>query len=259
MSGAGLIPGWRHSPPIPLTNAPVNPGAFASPRKERSIENQHLTPILITGGATLTALLLLKQASAKPCPAPPPSPFNQENLTERFVSAIPELTGELNLELATATFHETFTQTDSLSTFWGLLDLGTSTVQVQVPVTYRYHLCLREPWKLELHHRRLIVHAPVVKPSLPPAIHTDKLTTLTVRGWARGSTSDLLAALQQSITPTLNHYAGDHRHRELVRPRCRASVAEFVQLWLEREGHRFPEITVIFADENQIPNQRKIP
>ena len=178
------------------------------------------------------------------------------------MSAIPELTGELNLELATATFHETFSKTDSLSTFWGLLDLGTSTVQVQVPVTYRYHLCLRDPWKLELHHRRLIVHAPVVKPSLPPAIHTDKLTTLAVRGWARGSTSDLLVALQQSITPTLNQYAGDHRHLELVRPQCRASVAEFVQLWLEREGHRFPEIAVIFADEQSTinhPPRKEIP
>jgi hypothetical protein len=37
---------------------------------------------------------------------PPPDlqPFTQENLTERFISAIPELTRELNLELATATF-----------------------------------------------------------------------------------------------------------------------------------------------------------
>jgi hypothetical protein len=65
--------------------------------------------------------------------------------------------------------------------------------------------------------------------------------------------------LQQSITPTLNQYAGDARHQELVRPQCRASVAEFVQLWLEREGQaaRFIAIAVIFADENQIPNQTK--
>ena len=187
-----------------------------------------------------------------PAPTPTPAqPFTEENLTERFVSAIPEITRELNLELATATFHETFTRESALTTCWGLLDLGTSVVQVQVPVTYRYHLCLRDQWRLELKHRRLIVHAPVVQPSLPPAIHTDQLTTLTVRGWARGSTSGLLAELQQSLTPTLNRYAGDARHRELVRPQCRASVAEFVQLWLEREGHdaRFTAIVVVFADE----------
>ena len=213
-----------------------------------------MTPILITGGATLTALLLLRRTGQRP--APPTSPvtsFAAENLTERFISAIPELTQELNLELATATFNETFTRQSDLTTCWGLLDLGTSTVQVPVPVTYRYHLCLRERWQLELKQRRLIVHAPGIKPSLPPAIHTDRLTTLAVRGWARGSTGALLAELQQSLTPTLNQFAGDVRHRELVRPQCRASVAEFVRLWLEREGHaaRTTDITVIFTDETK--------
>jgi hypothetical protein len=122
---------------------------------------------------------------------------------------------------------------------------------MQVPVTYRYHLCLRDAWHLEIKHQRLIVHAPVVRPSLPPAIHTDQLTVLAVRGWARGSTNGLLTELQQSLTPTLSQFAGDGRHLELVRPQCRASVTEFVRLWLEREGQatRITAITVIFADE----------
>jgi len=167
------------------------------------------------------------------------------------VSAIPEITRELNLELATATFNETFTRNSDLVTCWGLVDLGTSTVQIQAPVTYRYHLCLREPWHLELKQGCLVVKAPVIQPSLPPAIHTDQLTTLAVRGWGRGSTGELLTALQQSLTPTLNQYAGDARHLELVRPQCRASVGEFVQLWLERDGRaaRINRITVVFADE----------
>ncbi len=226
------------------------------PRKECLIENQHLTPILITGGATLTALWLVQRAKRKPTSPPSLPPFTQENLTTRFVSAIPELTRELNLELATATFPETFTKASALSCCWGLLNLGTSTVQVQVPVTYRYHLCLREAWKLEMRQRTLIVHAPQIKPSLPPAIHTDQLNTLAVRGWARGSTSTLLTQLQQSLTPTLSQYAGDARHQELVRPQCRASVAEFVQLWLEREGQhqRFTTIAVVFADEPKLIN-----
>ena len=90
-------------------------------------------------------------------------------------------------------------------------------------------------------------------PSLPPAIHTDQLTTLAVRGWARGSTAGLLAELQQSLTPTLNQYAGDDRHLKLVRPQCRASVAEFVRLWLEREGHaaRFTAIVGALRRRNQ--------
>ena len=124
---------------------------------------------------------------------PNPQPFTNEDLTGRFVSAIPELTQELNLELATATFNETFTRKSGLTTLWGLLDLGTSIVQVQVPVTYRYHLCLRDAWRLELKQRRLVVHAPGIRPSLPPALHTDRMECLTVRGWARGSTGGLLA------------------------------------------------------------------
>jgi len=244
-----------YDPPRQIINPGTIPGTCrggAIPRKELRIENHHLTPILITGGATLTALLLLRQTSRRPAP-PTVASFTGENLTERFISAIPELTQELNLELATATFNETFTKQSELTTCWGLLDLGTSIVQVQVPVTYRYHLCLRERWQLELKQRRLIVQAPGIKPSLPPAIHTDRLTTLTVRGWARGSTGGLLAELQQSLTPTLNRFAGDGRHLELVRPQCRASVAEFVRLWLEREGHagRLTDIQVQFADETQ--------
>ena len=183
--------------------------------------------------------------------------FTTENLTERFVSAIPELTRELNLELATATVHETFSRQNNRTTCWGLIDLGTSIVQVQVPVTYRYHLCLRDVWQLEHKERKLIVHAPVIQPSLPPAIHTDQLTTLAVRGWARGSTNELLTELQQSLTPTLNQFAGDARHQALVRPQCRASVREFVQLWLEREGSakHINQIEVVFADET--PKQLK--
>ena len=177
------------------------------------------------------------------------------------MSAIPELTRELNLELATATFNETFTRKSDLVTFWGLIDLGTSIAQVQVPVTYRYHLHLREAWRLELQPGQLVVRAPVIKPSLPPAIHTDQMQCLTVRGWGRGSTGDLLAGLQQSLTPTLNHYAGDARHLELVRPQCRASVTEFVRLWLEREGQTksINHITVVFADETakQLTQPRK--
>jgi len=229
---------------------PGLPG-FCFSRKEHPIDNHQLTPILITGGATLTALLLLRQSPRSPAPTPP-STFTAANLTDRFISAIPELTQELNLELATATFNETFTRKSDLTTCWGLVDLGTSIVQVQVPVTYRYHLCLRDPWHLELRERRLVVHAPGIRPSLPPAIHTDQLQCLTVRGWGRGSTSAMLTELQQSLTPTLNQYAGDTRHQALVRPQCRASVAEFVQLWLEREGQaHITDIRVVFSDETQ--------
>ena len=81
-------------------------------------------------------MLLLRPNKPKTEASTIPS-FNDENLTERFISAIPELTQELNLELATATFNETFTKQSGLTTCWDLVDLGTSIVQVHVPVTYQ--------------------------------------------------------------------------------------------------------------------------
>jgi len=95
----------------------------------------------------------------KPKPESSVPSFNDENLTERFISAIPELTQELNLELATATFNETFTKQSDLTTCWGLIDLGTSTVQVQVPVTYRYHL-YNGAWSSMPRSSRRVGHRP---------------------------------------------------------------------------------------------------
>ena len=55
----------------------------------------------------------------------------------------------MNLELATCQQTETFTQPDERSLLWSWLNLGTNTAQVSVPVTYRYHVHLRDFWKLE--------------------------------------------------------------------------------------------------------------
>jgi hypothetical protein len=223
------------------------------PRKEPLISHNHLiTPIIVTGGAAITAIILMSRTKG-PTATPSTVPkLTNDNITTKFVAAIPELTPELNLELATATQTEVFTKTDS-SRLWGLVDLGTSTVQIRVPVTYRYHVCLREPWRLEIKGRRILVQAPECHPSLPPAIHTDKLEKLAVRGWARGSVAGLMEQLQKEITPMLIQSASDPRHLELVRERCRQSVAEFVRLWLEREGQwsrlGFTEIQVVFPKE----------
>jgi len=100
----------------------------------------------------------------------------------------------------------------------------------------RYHLCLGEPWHLELQQRRLVFQAPVIRPRLPPAIHTDQLQSLAAWGWVRGATSGLPAERQQALTPTLIQHAGDVRHQTLVRLQCQDWFREFVPLWLEREG-----------------------
>jgi hypothetical protein len=67
----------------------------------------------------------------------------------------------------------------------------------------------------------------------------------------------LLQQLEQQLTPKLAEHAADPRQLAQVREACRLSVAEFVRLWLEREGQwrgdRLGAVQVRFADETSLP------
>jgi hypothetical protein len=73
------------------------------------------------------------------------------------------------------------------------------------------------------------------------------------RGWLRFNEAEQMEELERSITSALSTRAGDPRHIEMVRERCRLEVAEFVRSWLLHEDHwredRFRAVTVVFADE----------
>ena len=216
----------------------------------------------VTGTASIAVIAALayaakRHALLKQGDSEAPKQFTNENITASFVAAIPSITRELNLEVATATQTETFTQTSRRTLLWGWLDLGSSVVQVRVPVTYRYHIPLREPWELRVREQTVIVRAPLLRPSLPPAIHIDQIERLTVRGWCRGSPRALLQRLERQITPMLSEYAANPKQLNQVREASRLSVAEFVRLWLEREGQwqpgGFTAIQVQFADEAALP------
>ncbi len=228
-------------------------------------DQQHFpsTALWVTGTATAATMAALaytlrqRKANKPSAPAEPPPKFTSESLTASFVAAIPSITRELNLEVATATQTETFTRSSTKTALWGWLDLGANVAQVRVPVTYRFHICLRDLWKLEVNDNNVTVHAPVLRPSLPPAIHTDQIERLSVRGWCRGSPKGLLADLERQITPELCQYASSPKQLNQVREACRLSVAEFVRLWLEHERQWHPAglttIQVQFADESTLP------
>lgn len=183
------------------------------------------------------------------------SRFKSGTITETFTAAIPTAvgTGMGNLELATAEAVETFSRSDAKNIAWDMIYIGTTTTEIKAPVTYRYHLRMADPWKLDVSGQTCIVVAPVIRASQPPAIHTDRMEKKSERGWARFNASDQMKELEQSITPTLRQYAEDPRHTGLVREECRKTTAEFVKNWLLREDHwrkdRFHTIKVIFADE----------
>lgn len=165
------------------------------------------------------------------------------NLTIAFRSAIPTLTQELNLEVATAQHVETLVLEDA--SFW-----GTNRVEIQVPVTYRYHICLRDTWQLDAHGHTLTVAAPRLRAAQPPAIHTDQLQIREERGAFRFPPSDLREKALQQLTPQLSQQAEDERRLSLVRETARSAVKDFVRQWLMREGdwgHRIHSIELDFG------------
>lgn len=191
--------------------------------------------------------------------------FLSGNITKTFVAAIPEVstTGSGNLELATSEQVETFRAEDEKSVLWDKLYLGKTVSELRVPVTYRYHLRLADPWRLDVSGQTCVVMAPPVRPSLPPAIHTDRMEKKSDAGWGRFNAAEQMTELEKSVTPALSQYANDERHLALVRELCRKTVAEFVQAWLLKEDQwrndRFHTIKVIFADETPANPERVAP
>ncbi len=181
--------------------------------------------------------------------------FLTADVTELFIASIPEIAtgGSGRLELATAEFTETFTRTDERRILWDSLSLGTTVTEIKVPVTYRYHVRLDDPWRLEVSGQTCVVYAPPIRPSQPPAIHTQAMERRADESWLRFDAEEQLDALQRSITPKLIARARDPRHLALVREPGRKAVAEFVRAWLLREDQwrsdRFYAIKVVFPDE----------
>jgi hypothetical protein len=188
--------------------------------------------------------------------------FRTGTSTTTFVEGLPrsDSTHGNILELATSETHEFFRREDSRQTLWGWLDLGTTVSEIRVPVTFRYHLKLSEQWLLTTRGNVCVVQAPVIRPSLPPAIHTDRLEKSSQSGWARFNKAENLAELEKQLTPLLNARAADPRHLRNVREECRKSVAEFIRNWLVREDHwrkdRFTAVMVVFQDELSRPDAK---
>ena len=161
-------------------------------------------------------------------------------ITETFTASLPKLETERGglLELSKVTATETFRSKDELSYDfrWFEVDVGTTITEIRVPVTYRYHLRMRDAWQLSVTNAVCIVHAPAIRPSQPPAIHTDRMEKSSDEGWARFNAEEQMAKLEKAITPTLRKFAGDGQHLDVVRENCRKTVSEFIEDWLLREG-----------------------
>ena len=190
--------------------------------------------------------------------------FITGNITHTFRESLPQITstkGDI-LELAIYRCDETFKRTDEKWTGWGWVYLGTTVAEIRVPVSFRYHLRLSDPWRLAARDQVCLVMAPQIRPSLPPAIHTAEMERRAESGWARFDKNDQLDELERSMTPTLEQRARDPAHVQLVREACRQSVAAFVKKWLMREGQwrsdKFTSIVVVFPDEASVSTDQDL-
>ena len=181
--------------------------------------------------------------------------FRTGTITNTFISAIPSFAPDNGTRLEVAAFEtvEILRITDELRVGWDLVSLGTTASEISVAVTYRYHVRLDEPWRLEVEGQSCVVHAPPIRPTLPPAIDTGRMEKHSESGWLRFNEDEQMENLERGVTAVLSERAVDSAHLELVRERCRRRVAEFVRSWLLLEDHwrsdRFRSVTVVFADE----------
>jgi hypothetical protein len=182
--------------------------------------------------------------------------FRSGRITQTFRADLPRLVpaGAARLEVATFEAVEELSRSDERRVLFDLVDLGTNVTSLRVPATYRYHLRLDDPWRLETRDRTCVVEAPALRATLPPAIHTDRLESRAERGWLRAAPEQQMAALLRELTPALERRAVAPETLRLVREEARRTVAAFVRGWLLREAHwrddRFTAVSVVFADED---------
>lgn len=183
------------------------------------------------------------------------SQLQNQEIRESFresVTQIVSTNGDV-LEVATLETDETVTKMDMKTLFNNTVYLGTTVSEIRTPVVYRYHIRLSDDWDIERRSGRILVVAPEIRPSLPPAVRTDQMQKRSEAGWLRFNAAESLSELEKNLTPSLEKRAGDERHINMVRKACRKSVAEFVRKWvLQSESwstDAADSITVVFPDE----------
>lgn len=193
-----------------------------------------------------------------------PEKFQSQHITQTFqesVTRIDSSHGDI-LELATLESGETISKYDMKTMFNDIVYLGTTVSEIRVPAVYRFHLKLSDDWKLNTDENVVTVIAPVIRPSLPPAIRTDRMEKKSESGWLRFNKEENLAELEKSLTPTLERRAGSPGKIKQVREACRKSVAEYVKNWLLKERQWKQDglvaIVVVFADEPEAADLAKM-
>lgn len=185
--------------------------------------------------------------------------FLTADVTQTFVSSLPEARGAAVLELATAETVETIERSDERRALWDLVPLGRTTVGLRVPVTWRWHVPLDGDWRALLEGGVLTVDAPALRPSLPPAIHTDGIERRIATDWLRFDGDQQLARLERELTPLLSARAQEPRLMAFGRSAARQALSDLAWRFTQRSlpGEPIRAVVVRFAGEtDRAPSAR---
>ena len=139
------------------------------------------------------------------------------------------------------------TREDTRREFWTGLSLGTSTVSVRYPVSYRYIIRISDRWRLRVDGNTVVVQRPVIRP-LEPAIDTAGIDFQGGNGWLRWNKEEMRDQLLRQLTPDAVVRAAEHR--ATAAPHADAAITAFIRTWLlAATGNGSQDTVVVLADD----------
>ncbi len=187
-------------------------------------------------------------------------PATQTDVSQRFESYITRLrdAGQGTLEVAVLEEVAVVSRTEETSFMWGLIQGGKDVAEIRVPVTYRFHVRLDEPWEVRIRDNIAHVMAPGIRPTVPPAIKTNGLERRTQSGWLSNNSKENMAELEKSLTFSITRAAYGRTH--LAKDPARKTISNFVQAWILQDKvwqSHDRHVVVWFPDEESPFTEKK--
>lgn len=188
----------------------------------------------------------------------------QRKITEEFsekIARVRATQGDI-LELAVLESVLVFTLEDEWKNVPA--DLGKSVARIGVPAVFRFYVKISEPIAFSSEEKdgeiRCTVVAPKLRPVLPVAFDTSRMTRERDIGVLRFNREEMTDALDDRISMRLVLSAKNHAKTVLVRDAARKAFEKFVRDWLSEirelreRGLEKISVRVIFEDEVPPPD-----
>ena len=158
--------------------------------------------------------------------------LKHKSIEQRFIEeliAVKSNAGDV-LEVGTLTSAASLSQEEKIDfTLLPGVNLPFNTkVSLSVPVTYRFHLLLSETWRIQERGGSILVTAPFIHASQPPAPDMSAAQLFTDGSIYPGLTAEAQKRLQELITPSLKLNAAKYANSEIIRDSARKSVEKFL-------------------------------